>query len=78
MNCQKAEKVLFLFFDGEIEDDLIEVFKAHLSHCPDCAHRLDFTRKFLVIIRQRCVRQVAPSRLRARILTSLPHRKEWN
>jgi len=35
---------------------------------------MDYTRKLLVIVREKCVRCSAPERLRHRILTSLPHR----
>lgn len=77
MDCKKATEVLFLFFDNEMEEDLRAPFQDHLSRCPLCAHRLAYTRKLLIIVRQRCARQLAPPRLRHRILESLPHRRKW-
>ena len=78
MDCDKVKEILFLFFDNEMEDDLRETFESHLSRCPGCAHQLDYTRRLLIIFRQRCIRQTAPQRLRVKILTSLPHRKSWS
>jgi len=77
MDCKKATEVLFLFFDNEMEEAQRGPFQEHLSHCPLCAHRLAYTRKLLILVRSRCVRQLAPPRLRSRILASLPHRQKW-
>jgi hypothetical protein len=35
---------------------------------------MDYTRKLLLIVREKCVRCSAPERLRSRILISMPHR----
>jgi mycothiol system anti-sigma-R factor len=75
MDCKKVAESLFLFFDNEMDGKLRAPFEEHLARCPGCAHRLAYTRKLLVIVRSRCVRQFAPPSLRVRILTSLPHRQ---
>ena len=75
MDCKEVGKVLFLFFDNELEEALLTPFKDHVGRCGDCSRRVDYTRKLLVIVRERCIRCTAPDRLRHRILTSLPHRQ---
>ncbi len=78
MDCRKVSEIAFLYVDNEMGSDLQKPFQDHLSRCPCCASRVDQTRKLIVLVRQRCVRQPAPQRLRVRILTSLPHRQEWS
>lgn len=75
MNCERASQVLYLFFDNELEEDLMGPFRAHTDGCPGCSRRLDYTRKVLLLVRQCCRREAAPERLRVRILAALPHRR---
>jgi mycothiol system anti-sigma-R factor len=75
MDCREACAALYQFFDNELEDGLQTPFKDHVSHCPYCARRLDFTRRILLIVREKTVRWSAPESLRLKILTSLPHRR---
>jgi len=74
MDCKEVGSALFLFFDNEMEEDLLAPFRDHVSNCGHCAQRVDYTRRLLLIVREKCVRCSAPERLRLRILTSLPHR----
>ena len=74
MDCKRVGEVIFLFFDNEMEEDLLPPFRDHVARCGDCTRQMDYTRKFLLIVRERCLRCSAPERLRHRILISLPHR----
>ena len=74
MDCREVGSVLYLFFDNELDENLLTPFRDHVSRCGDCARQMDYTRKLLLIVRERCGRCTAPDRLRHRILTSLPHR----
>jgi mycothiol system anti-sigma-R factor len=74
MDCKEVGMALFLFFDNEMEEELLAPFRDHVAQCGHCAKRMSYTRKLLVIVREKCVRCSAPDRLRHRILTSLPHR----
>lgn len=74
MDCKEVGSALFLFFDNELEEDLLTPFRDHVSRCNGCAKQVDYTRKLLLLVRERCVRCNAPERLRLRILTILPHR----
>jgi mycothiol system anti-sigma-R factor len=74
MDCKEVWAVLFLFFDNEMEEELLTPFRDHVSQCNNCAKRVDYTRRLLVIVREKCIRCTAPDTLRHRILTSMPHR----
>lgn len=76
MDCREVYAALYRFFDNELEDGLRTPFQDHVGRCPGCARRLHYTRKLLLIVRQRAVRQCAPESLRVKILTSLPHRRQ--
>lgn len=75
MDCKEVGAALFLFFDGEMDEDMQSPFRDHVGQCGDCAKQVDYTRKLLLIFRERSCRCCAPERLRHRILTSLPHRR---
>ena len=75
MDCKEVGAVLFLFFDGEMEDKMLTPFKDHVGRCGHCARHVNYTRKLLLIVRERTVRCTAPESLRHRILTRLPHRR---
>ena len=76
MKCSKVREVVFLYTDNEMEEELLVAFREHLVVCPECARRLDYTRRVLTVLRSRCSRARAPERLRRRILTSRPQRRE--
>lgn len=75
MDCKEVCETVFLFVDNEMGDDLQISFRDHVERCPGCADRMNYTRKFLFVIRERCTRCCAPDTLRHRILTSMPHRR---
>lgn len=74
MDCKEVGAVLFLFFDNEMEEALLTPFRDHVALCGNCARQMDYTRKFLLVVRERCARCHAPDGLRVRILTNMPHR----
>ena len=71
MDCKRVGQAIFLFFDNELDEELLAPFQQHVQTCGHCAHQIDYTRKLLLIFRRRYVRCAAPSRLRRRILVSL-------
>ncbi len=76
MKCSSVHEVLFLYTDNEMEEELRISVREHVAICPECERRLDYTTRLVALLRKRCKRAVAPSRLRRRILTSLPHRRQ--
>lgn len=78
MDCKRLKEVIFLFIDNELDDDQVPRLQAHLARCGECSRRVEHVRKFLIVVRERCVRCGAPESLRVRILTSLPHRRDFS
>lgn len=76
MDCSKFEEIVFLYSDDQLEQELVVRYRRHIDVCPECARRAAFTRRLLLVLRQRCGRATAPERLRRRILASLPHRTD--
>ena len=74
MDCKRVRKSIFLFIDEELEEEDRGSVEEHLSECPPCDQTVRYMRKFLLVVRERCVRHVASTTLRKRILTSMPHR----
>jgi mycothiol system anti-sigma-R factor len=75
MDCKEVGAALFLFFDNEMDEETLTPFRDHVGRCGHCAKQVDYTRKLLLIVRERTVRCCAPERLRHRILVNLPHRR---
>jgi mycothiol system anti-sigma-R factor len=75
MDCKEVSQTLFLFFDNEMEEEMLTPFKDHVGRCGTCAKQVDYTRRLLLIVRVRVIRCTAPDSLRHRILTSMPHRR---
>ena len=73
MDCKGARQVIFLYVDNEMGEELHVAFEEHMSTCPVCAQRIEYTRRWLTLVKRRCTRVQAPERLRRRILTSLRH-----
>jgi mycothiol system anti-sigma-R factor len=75
MDCKEVSTVLFLFFDNEMDEEMLAPFRDHVGGCGNCAKQVDYTRKLLLIVRERTIRCSAPESLRHRILVNLPHRR---
>lgn len=74
MDCKEVGEVIYLFFDNEMNEEQLTPFRDHVAGCGHCAQQMSYTRKLLLVVRQRCLRCTAPEKLRHRILISLPHR----
>jgi mycothiol system anti-sigma-R factor len=75
MDCQRARHAVFLINDEGLEPELSAPLREHLSLCSGCASRYQYLTKLFALVRQRCGRLEAPQQLRARILSSFPHRQ---
>lgn len=71
MDCKGARQVIFLYVDNEMGEELHVAFERHMSVCPHCARQIEYTQKWLTLIRRRCIRVQAPERLRRRIISTL-------
>jgi len=73
MDCRGVRQVIFLYVDNEMGEELHIAFEEHISVCPHCAQRIEYTRNWLTLVKRRCSRVQAPESLRRRIRTSLRH-----
>ncbi len=77
MDCKKIkEELVFLFIDKEMGQDLVISYKSHVSRCPDCARQERTDAFFVSLLRKRNLRCKVPSKLRGKILSGLPHRRQ--
>lgn len=74
MDCEQVRRVMFLYTDNEMDEELLAAFSAHLVRCGPCVASIEHARRLLACIRMRCARQAASEQLRNRILESFPHR----
>ena len=75
-NCKNFhQELVFRFVDNELGQELKVAIHRHVADCPHCAQQEQFTRRFLMLVRERAGRQSAPSRLRDRILAGLRHHR---
>jgi mycothiol system anti-sigma-R factor len=73
MDCKRVRQVIFLYVDNEMGEELHIACEEHMSICPHCAQRIEYTRRWLTLVKRRCLRVQAPESLRRRIRTSLRH-----
>jgi mycothiol system anti-sigma-R factor len=74
MDCHRVREAMFRATDKELEPEADVLFREHLRLCPECAQHFCYVTKLVALIRERCSRLPAPSRLKVRILASFPHR----
>jgi hypothetical protein len=75
MNCQRYERFLYLFREGELESREQRMLEAHLWGCPRCSATLRVIQKdssSLEGVRRMSPRPEDPDKLTRRILESLP------
>ena len=41
MDCKEVSEALFLFFDNEMEEELLAPFRDHVGTCRDCGRKLE-------------------------------------
>jgi anti-sigma factor (TIGR02949 family) len=74
MNCNEISQLLGAYLDGELEETLRPEVEKHLGDCPDCRKEADAIADFSSLVRTTMPTYKAPSKLKAKIRTSL--RKE--
>jgi mycothiol system anti-sigma-R factor len=69
--CTDVLHSLFLFIDGEIEDQQVShAIEIHLSECPPCADEQAAEHRFRKLLSRSCT-ETAPKELRQRITSDL-------
>src|SRR3989338_7047658 len=71
MNCQKVKEKLYLFIDGELDNNESLLVKEHILSCPLCALILENEKKIDLLIRESIPKTEAPFALKETILNKL-------
>ena len=69
--CAETVKLLGEFLDRELTTYEIQTVQGHLDRCPPCLNVYRFEEKLKRLVRVHCVRECAPTDLRAQILARL-------
>ncbi len=52
LTCRETEKMVMPYIDGELNEDELEAFLAHVAGCPDCREELEIYFTVSVGLRQ--------------------------
>lgn len=72
MNCEQAELFIHALVDDELDAVNAAEVEAHVASCPACAEKLAALKSLRAALVQARLKDVAPTRLRARIESALP------
>jgi anti-sigma factor (TIGR02949 family) len=69
-DCQALIAHLFVFIDGEIDEDRCAALQRHIDECPQCLGHVEFERAVKTIVRRKC-EQSLPEGVMQRLLDRL-------
>lgn len=71
VDCRELIENLYLWLDGELDDDRCAELEAHMTGCSDCFSRRGVEHHFKELVRLRCTEQEVPAALIERIRLAL-------
>jgi len=71
MACKRVRRAVFFWIDRRRGESIAEPVGRHLDECPQCRDRAAEIERLILLVRARCPRQPAPSRLQEQILSLL-------
>jgi len=71
MGCKRVRRAVFFWVDRCRGESIAEPVGRHLDECPQCRDRAAEIERLILLVRSRCPRQAAPSRLHEQILSLL-------
>ncbi len=71
MGCRRVQRAVFFWVDRDQEERIVERIARHLEECPQCRDRATEIERLILLVRSRCPRRAAPSRLQDQILSLL-------
>ena len=74
MHCEKIQKQLSFYLDGEMVREDAAAIQEHLATCQDCRQVLEKEKAFLLLLRNNLTAPPAPMHLRAQVRTMLQAR----
>jgi len=76
MNCQKIKEFLYLFTDGELDNQTSLLVKEHLAICPLCSLELEQEKNWSSLIKRSIPEEKAPYELKEAILSRMEKLQE--
>jgi predicted anti-sigma-YlaC factor YlaD len=71
MACRRIRRAVFFWVDRRHGETIADPVGRHLDECPQCRDRATEIERLILLVRSRCPRQSAPSRLHEQILSLL-------
>jgi len=68
MNCREAQRLLYDYLNGELEQLNLSRIESHLKVCPSCLRIFEFERRFQSLLVDRIAEETAPPELRSAIV----------
>jgi anti-sigma factor (TIGR02949 family) len=68
MNCSEAQRLLYDYLNGELEQSDLSRIESHLKVCSSCLRIFEFERRFQSLLVDRIAEEKAPPELRSAIL----------
>lgn len=69
--CSEVLAMVFLYIDGEIDEQHHVEVTAHLTECSPCEGEYAIERRVRTLVQRSCREQVAPEVVRERIVTQI-------
>jgi mycothiol system anti-sigma-R factor len=70
-DCADVVQHVWKFLDSELDEPSAHAIRQHLAACEGCLDRFDVEQAFKSLLHRSCGGDVAPSSLRAKIVTQL-------
>ena len=70
-DCEQALERMYEFLDNELDTATGGAIRHHLAACEPCLDRFDVETALRALVRRRCGGDVAPTHLRAKIVSQL-------
>ena len=70
-DCADVVQHVWKFLDSELDEPSAHAIRQHLAACEGCLDRFDVEQAFKSLLHRSCGGDIAPSHLRAQIMTQL-------
>jgi len=71
VDCAEVIEQVYLYLDGEIDEDVRQQVRVHLDECAPCLRQFGIEQEFKALVHRRCGGDVPPPGLRERIKLQL-------
>jgi mycothiol system anti-sigma-R factor len=71
VDCSKVLEDVYLYLDGELDDQQRQEVREHLDECSPCLRLFGVEQEVKILVRRCCGNDSAPDGLRVRVLETL-------